>query len=72
MAVSSQLTRGTQKKNVPTTFSSFMTSPLVVKKVNEMVGGKMGKDLLHQSLVRCLQILHYKSVILTQSYQVQC
>ena len=70
MAVSSQLTRGTQKKNVPTTFSSFMTSPLVVKKVNEME--KMGKDLLHQSLVRCLQILHYKSVILTQSYQVQC
>ena len=46
MAVGSQITRGTQKKNVPTTFSSFMTSPLVVKKVNEMVGGKDGQRFI--------------------------
>ena len=46
MAVGSQLTKGTQKKNVPTTFSSFMTSPLVVKKVNEMVGGKDGQRFI--------------------------
>ncbi len=35
----------TQARNKPT-FSSFMTSPAVVKKVNEMVGGKEGQRFI--------------------------
>lgn len=46
MAVSSQLTKGTQKKNVPTTFSSFMTSPVVTAKVNKLVGGEKGERFI--------------------------
>lgn len=46
MSVGSQITKQTQTRNAPTTFSSFMTSPAVVKKVNDMVGGKDGQRFI--------------------------
>lgn len=46
MAVSSQITKTQEKRNAPTTFSSFMTTPAVVKKVNDMVGGKDGQRFI--------------------------